>query len=251
MRFKDKVIIITGAGQGIGRVLANALAREGAKIVISEINETNARAVAGEITGLGFDAIAIKTDVADEREVNQMVSGAVEKYGRVDVLVNNAGILSTIRMKPFWEISAEEWDRVLAVNLKGMFLCCKAVVPVMQKQKKGKIINMSSTTVLEGRPNYLHYVSSKAGVIGLTRAMAREVGDWNINVNAITPGATDTGIPRDSVSPQQQQAMIAQRCIKRKEVPQDLVGTVMFLASEESDFISGQVINVDGGFNMY
>lgn len=180
-----------------------------------------------------------------------MVKESFAKYGRIDVLVNNAGILSTIKMKPFWEISVEEWDRILAVNLKGIFLCCKGVVPIMQKQNKGKIINLSSTTVLEGRPNYVHYVSSKAGVIGLTRAMAREVGDWNINVNAITPGATDTGIPRDSVRPEREKEIIARRCIKRKQVPQDLVGTVMFLASEESEFITGQVINVDGGVSMY
>ena len=251
MRFNDKVIIVTGGGQGIGRAFANAFAREGAKIVIAEINETKARVVAEEITSVGFYATAIKTDVTDEENVNQMVKESIEKYGRIDVLINNAGILSTIEMKPFWEISTEEWDKILSVNLKGMFLCCKAVVPIMQKQSKGKIINLSSSTVLEGRPNYIHYVSSKAGVIGLTRAMAREVGDWNINVNVITPGATDTGIPRVSVSPEQEKEMITKRCIKRKQIPQDLVGTVMFLASDESDFISGQIINVDGGLSMY
>jgi len=251
MRFKDKVVIITGAGQGIGRAFAHAFAREGARIVIAEMNEAKAQAVAKEITEGGLEAVAITTDVSDEGSVDKMVKATVEKYGRIDVLVNNAGIMSTIKMKPFWEISVEEWDKLMAVNVRGIFLCCKAVVPIMKAQEKGKIINMSSGTALEGRPYYLHYVTSKAGVIGLTRALAREVGDWNINANVIAPGSVVTEIPRETVTPEQAKAMITQRCIKRRETPQDLVGTVMFLASDEADFISGQVINVDGGLNMY
>jgi len=251
MRFKDKVVIITGAGQGIGRAFAHAFAREGARIVIAEINEANARAVAKEITEGGLEAVAITTDVSDEGSVDKMVKATVEKYGHIDVLVNNAGIMATIKMKPFWEISVEEWDKLMAVNVRGIFLCCKAVVPIMKAQEKGKMINMSSDTVLMGRPYYLHYVTSKAGVIGLTRALAREVGDWNINVNAIMPGAVETEIPRESVTPEQLKAMIAQRCIKRRETPQDLVGTVMFLASDEAGFITGQIIHVDGGLVMY
>ena len=251
MRFKDKVIIITGAGQGIGRAFAYSFAGEGAYVIIAEINEVNAKTVAKGINDEGFKAEAIVTDVSDEDSVNKMVEAVLAKHGRVDILVNNAGILSTIKMKPFWDISVEEWDRFMAVNLRSMFLCCKAVVPVMKAHKKGKIINMSSGTVLIGRPYYLHYVTSKAGVIGFTRAMAREVGDWNINVNAITPGAIKTEIPRETVSPEQAKAMIAQQCIGRTATPQDLLGTVMFLASEEADFITGQIINVDGGFHMY
>ena len=251
MRFKDKVVIVTGAGQGIGRAYANAFAKEGAKVVIAEVNEANAKAVAKEITDKGFKAIAIATDVSDANSVDKMVKTTVEKYGRIDVLINNASIFASLKMKPFWEISREEWDKIIGVNLTGVFLCCKAVAPIMKSQKGGKIINISSGTILVGRPNYLHYVTSKAGIIGLTRAMARELGDWNINVNAVAPGPVKTEVPRETVTPDQAKAIIAQQCIKRQETPKDLLGPVMFLASDEAGFMSGQLLNVDGGLNMY
>ena len=251
MKFKEKVVIITGAGQGIGRAYAHAFAKEGAKVVIAEINETNGQAVAKEITKEGFEAVGIRTDVSDAESVDGMVKAVVEKYGRIDVLVNNAALFATVKMKPFWEISVGEWDKVMAVNLRGMFLCCKAVAPIMKAQKQGKIINISSGTALMGRPYYLHYVTSKAGVIGFTRALARELGDWNINVNSVSPGSVETEVPRESVTPEQAKALIAQQCIKKREVPQDLVGIVMFLASDEANFITGQLFNVDGGLNMY
>lgn len=251
MRFKDKVVIITGAGQGIGRAYANAFAREGAKVVIAEVNEANARAVAKEITDKGFKAIAIATDVSDANSVDKMAKTTVEKYGRIDVLVNNAGILNALKLKPFWEISREEWDKVIGVNLTGMFLCCKAVAPTMKSQKGGKIINISSGVFMVGRQNYLHYVASKAGVVGLTRAMARELGDWNINVNAVTPGPVTTEVPQTTITRDEVKALLTMQCIKREETPEELLGAVMFLASDEASFISGQLINVDGGLNMY
>lgn len=251
MKFKDKVVIVTGAGQGIGRAYANAFAEEGAKVVIAEINEANARAVAKEITDKGFTAIAIATDVSDANSVDKMVKTTVEKYGRIDVLVNNAGILNAIEMRPIEELSLEEWNRVIGVNLTGMFLCCKAVAPIMKSQKEGKIINISSGVVMVGRPYYPHYVASKAGVIGLTRALARELGDWNIHVNAVAPGPVTTEVPQTTITRDEVKALIAQQCIKREETPKELLGPVMFLASDEANFMSGQLVNVDGGLNMY
>lgn len=251
MRFKDKIVIITGAGQGIGRAFAKAFAGEGAKVVIAELNEAKARAVAKEITDKGQAAITLTTDVTDEVSVNKMGKAVLDKYGRVDVLVNNAGILAAIKMKPFWDLSVNEWDQMMAVNVKGMFLCCKALAPAMKAQKSGRIINMSSSTVLGAYANYLHYVASKAAVIGLTRAMARELGDWNITVNGIIPGATETEVPRDSVNPEKLKAMYVQRCLHRAETPEDLVGTALFLASDDAAFITGQMICCDGGMMMY
>jgi len=247
MRLKDKVTIITGGGQGIGATFARKMAEEGAKVVIAEIREEQAQAVADEINAKGYEAIAVGTDISREESTNALAKTVSERYGRIDVLINNASVFSTIKMKPFEEISVEEWDGLMGVNLRGTFLCCKAVIPFMKAQKKGKIINISSATVFKGRPYYAHYVTSKAGVIGFTRVLAVELGDWNINVNCLTPGGTKTEIPRDTVTPEQMQALINSRCIKRVQVPEDLAGAIIFLASEDSDFISGQTINVDGG----
>jgi 3-oxoacyl-[acyl-carrier protein] reductase len=248
MRLKDKVIIVTGAGQGIGAMYAHGLAQEGAKVIVAEVNQEKAQVVANDIIARGQEALAIRTDVSDQESTKALAQTAMEKYSRIDVLINNAAIFSTIKRKPFEEISANEWDNLMAVNLRGAFLCCKAVVPFMKAQKSGKIINISSSTIFMGRPYYLHYVTSKAGIIGFTRALAKELGDWNINVNAITPGAVQTEQPR---SPAEIQAVIQDRCFKRAESPKDLIGAVIFLASGDSDFISGQTINVDGGSSLY
>ena len=250
MRLKDKVTIITGAGQGIGAAFARRMAAEGAKIVIADINEKGAQAVASSLASKGYDAMAVKTDVSDEESTRAMARAVLEKYGRIDVLINNAAIFSTIKTKPVEDITVEEWDRLMEVNLRGVFLCSKAVIPPMKSQKKGKIINISSATVFMGKPFYIHYVTSKAGVIGFTRALARELGEFNVNVNCITPGYTKTEIPRGTTSAEQLTAIINHQCIKRIGDPQDLVGAMIFLASDESDFMSGQTVNVDGGDNL-
>jgi 3-oxoacyl-[acyl-carrier protein] reductase len=252
MRLKDKVAIVTGGGVGIGRAYCHGLAREGAKVVVADIQEAEAKKVAGEIQQRGGEAFAVPVDVTSTEKTRAMADAALEKYGGIDVLVNNAALYSAIKKKSFAEITEEEWDRVMAVNVKGLFLCVQAVHPAMKRRGKGKIINISSGTVIGGTPFFLHYVTSKAGVIGFTRALARELGGDNISVNAITPGLTISGPQQEGVlTPEQLLDRRKKRSFQRDQKPDDLVGTIVFLASDDSDFITGQTINVDGGANMY
>ncbi len=252
MRLKDKIIIVTGGGVGIGRAYAIGLAKEGARVVVADIQEEEAKKVASEIKQGGGEALALPVDVTSAVKTQAMADKTLQKYGRIDVLVNNAGLYSAIKKKPFSEITAEEWDRVMTVNLKGLFLCVQAVYPAMKEQGKGKIINISSGTALGGTPFFLHYVTSKAGVIGFTRALARELGPDNICVNAITPGLTISGPQQEGVlTPEQLQDRRRRRAFQRDQYPQDLVGTMIFLCSADSDFITGQTINVDGGLHMH
>ena len=251
MKLQGKVAIVTGAGQGIGRAYAHRLAKEGARVVVAELNETKGKAVAEECHAAGGEAVCVRTDVADEPSCQEMAATAVRQFGRIDVLVNNAAVFSTIAMKPFWELGVAEWDRLMAVNVRGLWLASKAVVPQMQRQRSGRIINISSAAIFMGRPNYLHYIASKGAVYAMTRSMARELGDFGITVNTITPGATYTEIPRGTVTPEQREAMLRMQCVHRPEEPGDLVGTVVFLAGDDAAFITGQTINVDGGMNFH
>lgn len=252
MRLQNKVAIVTGGGVGIGKAYAQGLAKEGAKVVVADIQDAEAKKVAGDIKQSGGEAIAVTVDVTSEEKTQAMAQAALTAYGRIDVLVNNAGLYSALKKKNFMEIAVDEWDSVMAVNVKGLFLCVKAVYPAMKRQGRGKIINISSGTALNGSPFFLHYVSSKAGVIGFTRALAREVGGDNICVNAIMPGLTISGSNQEGVMTAEQLAdRRKRRCFQRDQVPQDLVGTVIFLASDDSDFMTGQSIGVDGGMNMH
>ncbi len=239
---KGRVAIITGAGQGLGRAFAHGFAAQGAVPVIAEINEEKGRAVAAETGGL-----YVRTDVSDPASVDAMARAVLDAYGRIDVLVNNAAIFSTLEMRPFEEIPLDEWERVLRVNLTGPFLCARAVAPAMRKAGWGRIINIASAAVSLGRPNYLHYIASKAGLAGMTNSLARELGPHGITVNAILPGATFTEIPRKTVTPEQKKAIVGMQCIPRPELPEDLVGVVLFLASPASGFVTGQALTVDGG----
>ena len=247
MKLAGKTVIITGGARGIGKAYALALAQEGAQVAVADV--LDGTAVVEEMAQKGGEAIALRTDVSDEESVNIMTHAVQERFGRIDVLVNNAGIFVGLTRKPFYELTVEEWDRVMNVNLRGIFLCSKAVYPQMKKQGKGKIINVSSATFFMGVPFLSHYVASKGGVIALTRTMARELGEDNICVNAIAPGFTVSEALQGSPAyPEERLQMLASgRCFKRNEVSEDLTGTVVFLASPDSDFITGQTIIVDGG----
>ncbi len=237
----ESVIFITGASQGIGKALAKYFNDLGHRVFNLDV----------KLPADGSNSFETwLLDITDEEACGRIFDSIGQGHGRVDVLINCASIFSTLTMKPFWEIESSDWDQVINVNLKGTFNTCKKALPWLKKSSTGRIINFSSAVVPMGRPNYLHYVSSKAGVQGLSRAMAREVGDFNITVNAILPGATVTEVARETVSPEQMKAMIQSRCIKRPQEVSDLTGVVGFLCSKEADFITGQSFVVDGGLTV-
>ena len=251
---EGRVIVVTGGGTGIGEVYSEELARAGARVVIADIAADAGERVAARIRAANRAAIAVATDVSDPLQTAHMAERAIALWDRIDGLVNNASLMSTLERKSWTEIGVAEWDRVMAVNLRGMFLASRAVYPQMKKQGRGKIVNISSSRFWMGSPLRLHYSTSKAGVIGFTRSLAREVGDDNICVNAITPGFTESPTQMASSTP----AYLAQakqryqgRAFKRGETPMDLVGAVLFLMSDASNFVTGQTLNVDGGESMH
>jgi 3-oxoacyl-[acyl-carrier protein] reductase len=247
---KNKVAVVTGGGHGIGRAYCLGFGSAGAQVVVADIDEPAAAKVAKEVnTQTDAKSLAVKVDVANEASTRMMANTIIDEYGRIDILVNNAAIFATIPMNRggIDSIDPDEWDRMMAVNLKGLFFCCRAVLPVMRQQKSGKIVNISSGTWLSGSPGRIHYVTSKAGVVGFTRTLAREVGEDNINVNAIAPGSTlSEENPTEEIL-KMRRARLGDRALKRVQVPQDLVGTVLFLSSPLSDFMTGQTVAVDGG----
>lgn len=247
-----RVVIITGGGKGIGKVYSNEFANAGARVVAADIDGEAAEAVAAAITARGGEALGLRVDISDPASCEAMAAAVLDRFGTIDALVNNAALMSTLARRSWFEIPVEEWDSVMAVNLRGMFLCCRAVYPTMRERGYGKIVNISSSRIWEGSPNRLHYTTSKAGVVGFTRAIAREVGEVGVTVNAITPGFTlsETQLQSSDTSYVKQRSY-AEQAIKRPQVPDDLVGAVMFFASPASDFISGQTLNVDGGKAMH
>jgi 3-oxoacyl-[acyl-carrier protein] reductase len=249
---KDKVVIVTGGAHGIGKAYAVAFGKCESSVVIADLDKQAAENVAGEITKTGAQALALLADVSDEASTQKMAALTVERFGRIDVLINNAAIFATIPMNRgrIEEISPDEWDRLMAVNLKGVFFCTRAVLPIMREQKSGKIINIASGTVFNGSPGRIHYVTSKAGVIGFSRTLAREVGEDNIQVNVLAPGNTLSEENPTEEMLRFRQSSIGNRSLKRIQVPDDLVGPMLFLASPLSDFMTGQTVNVDGGISF-
>lgn len=254
MRLKDRVTIITGAAQGIGAAFAVGFAKEGAKIVVADIGDGSK--TVQKIKDGGGDAIYVKTDVNQEEACVAMAKAAFDKFGGIDILINNAAIFGGIVLKPFTEVTSEEYKHVIEVNTSGAFHCIKAVFSYM-KDRGGKIVNMSSASILEGVPGMPHYVASKGAIMALTRCMARELGDFNIRINSISPGFTHSegGDQFDKSKalplPPLDDLQIPFRCLKRPGKPEDLVGLALFLVSDESSFITGQMVVHDGGLSLY
>jgi 3-oxoacyl-[acyl-carrier protein] reductase len=247
-----KTALITGASRGIGRAIAEALAEAGAAVAVNYASRAEeAEQVAAGIVARGGRALAVGADVSNAAQVDSMVDTVVSELGPVGIVVNNAALTDT--HKPWQEISEEEWDRVMAVNLKSCFLTLRATYPAMREAGWGRIINISSVTWLLGRPNLLHYVSSKAGMVGFTRTLAREVGPDGITVNAITPGAIQTEAELEMFPEQEELATRLNdlQSVQRRGLPNDIAAAAVFLASDAASFISGQTINVDGGWAMH
>jgi NAD(P)-dependent dehydrogenase (short-subunit alcohol dehydrogenase family) len=249
-RLAGRVAIVTGGAKGIGRHYVRALAGEGARVMIADIADGSD--LAGEIAARhGVNSAAsMRTDVSDEASVKALVAATMERFGKIDVLVNNAALFAPLKEQKVTEIDVATWDQVMAVNLRGCFLMVKHVVPHMSAQRYGKIINIGSGTALRGIPWFLHYVTSKGGILGMTRALSRELGEHGIRVNTLAPGFTMS----DSIVDQNpghvasaRERAVQSRALKRDEEPQDLIGALIFLASADSDFVTGQTLAVDGG----
>jgi NAD(P)-dependent dehydrogenase (short-subunit alcohol dehydrogenase family) len=251
-RLQGAVAIVTGAAQGIGAAYAKAMALEGAKIVVADVIDGN-EGIIDAIRATGGEAVSIKTDVTSEAAVKALVAETLRLYGKIDILVNNAAIFAGLPIRHFTEIDGAEWDKVMAVNVRGPFECAKAVVPAMRANGYGKIINIASGTVFKGTPGYLHYVTSKGAIVAMTRVMARELGADNICVNALAPGLTTSEgvINNPSYTDESLAANASSRALKRLQQPDDLVGAIVFLASHDSDFMTGQTMLVDGGSAMH
>jgi len=248
MRFKNKVAVITGGAQGIGRAIALGMAREGAKIVVADLQSEKANAVAGEVKEFGSEARGVGVDVADETSVNQLANATFAAFGRVDILVNDAGVYLKSSVV---DMSEADWDRTLDVNLGGNFLCCRAFVPAMRAQKSGRIISMASGIGHYGMKQFSHYAASKAAIIGFVKSLARELGPDGITVNAICPGSANTAMPRGHRSEEEVMQRLRSTPLPHVLEPEDIAGPVLFLASDAAAYITGQSYNINCGTYMY
>lgn len=252
-KLSGKVAIVTGGASGIGKAIAMALSRERASVVIADINLSGAEETVEEIKTLGSEAIAIKTDVSKSEEVNRMVAKTIERFRRIDILVNNAGIgratgaLLSPNHALVENLTEQEWDKVMSVNLKSVFLCCKAVVKKMKEQRAGKIVNISSVDGKTGSAGGLHYAASKAGVINLTKSLAKQLGPYNINVNSVAPGAITGTMFETAWSANEKAEDAKQATLGRLGRPEEIAEAVLFLVSDSANYITGEILDVDGG----
>ena len=244
----NRTIVITGAATGIGQAFAIGCAAQGANVVVADLNAADETVDA--IQKLGGQAISVRVDVADETSVRAMANAAVNRFGRIDGLINNAAYFREIKLTDFEELDSAQWDRLFNVNVKGVWLCCKAVMPTMRKQGGGSIVNISSVVAVAGQPGYLHYVASKGAVLAMTKGLAKETGKHGVRVNVIAPGFVITDATRNRPI-EWQQMFLKARAISREQRPDDLVGTALYLLSDLAGFVSGQTIVVDGGHIMY
>lgn len=253
MRLEGRVAVVTGAAQGLGDAFARALAAQGAKVVVSDVNEQAGASVVEAVRASGAEAEFVRCDVSDRTSVRALVDEATRRFGHIDVFVSNAAIFSGLSLTGIDDIAVEEWDRVMAVNVRGPFLCAQTVLPGMRARGYGRIINVASATVFKGTTGFLHYVTSKGAVVAMTRSLAREAGAAGVCVNALAPGLVlsqgvlENPAMRDALTP----GVVAGRAIRREQVPDDLLGALVYLASEESRFMTGQVLVVDGGNVMH
>jgi NAD(P)-dependent dehydrogenase (short-subunit alcohol dehydrogenase family) len=244
---QGRVAIVTGAGRGIGRATAGRFAAFGAIPIIAERDAVSGEAAAAALREAGHDALAIATDVSDPASVEALARQVEARYGRIDILVNNAALFADIPLTRMEDIDLATWDRIMRVNINGPFLCSQAVMPTMRRAKWGRIVNISSNTVASGRPFYLHYITSKSALVGMTRSMARELGPDNILVNAVMPALTRHEKELAGSTDEMWQRSIDQQCLKRTSTPDELTDAILFLCSDAARFITGQTIAVDGG----
>jgi 3-oxoacyl-[acyl-carrier protein] reductase len=248
MLLRDKVALITGAAAGIGQETARLFAAEGASVLLLDRDGKGAEAEASSIRGRGGSALAFAADVRDAAALGAAARGGIERFGHIDILINNAGIYPR---RAFLDMTEAEWDEMLAINLTGVFRCTKAVLPHMVERGAGKIVNISSVTFFKGMANLSHYVATKGGVIGLTRSLAREMGPRGVYVNCITPGAIEVETEKLVATPAQMAAIVEQQSLPRRLGPLDVARVCLFLSSSLSDGMTGQTVNVDGGLVMY
>ncbi len=243
-----RTVIVTGAATGIGQAFALGCAQQGANVVAADMNPADETVAV--IEKIGGKAIAVKVDVADDASTRAMAAAAMARFGRIDGLINNAAYFREVKLTEFEDIDPAVWERAFAVNVKGVWQCCKAVMPAMREQKSGSIVNIASVVAVAGQPGYLHYVGSKGAVLAMTKGLAKEVGKWGVRCNVIAPGFVITDATKNRPV-EWQQSFLKARAISREQKPDDLVGTALYLLSDLAGFVSGQTVVVDGGHIMY
>ncbi|MDI6754671.1 MAG: SDR family NAD(P)-dependent oxidoreductase [Thermodesulfobacteriota bacterium] len=244
----EQIAIVTGAGKGLGWAIAQRLAQDGANVVIAEIDQQRGEEKARAIQEMKREALAIPTDVTQWADVDNMAKRVMAKFKRIDILVNNAGILGPYH--PVMEYPEDDWDRVIAVHLKGTFLCCKAVLPIMKEQRRGKVVNMASVAGKEGNANMAPYAAAKAGIIGLTKTLGKEMAPYNVRVNCISPALIETDMAKE-MTPDQRALLTSKIPMGRLGKPEEVAAVVKFLASDESSFVTGQCYDISGGRSVY